>query len=384
MPCRPLHLFLTIGLLGLTLRAGIGAEPDLAHDRAAAAAGDPTALVRLAERYEMGDGVPFDLAAAQSLLELAAERGDAAAQYRLGLLQAGGLAPDADLAKAYGWLRLAAEGAQDAPVGLLAGAMSEALAERLESRTIEQVEQQIAAFEPATGPAELPVAGAPPQHDLAALLSMLPSTGCGEPEMQQRAQGETVLLAYAPSGAMVDSVITADLRTGLAQRGAALVVTELTPAVCVIREVAAGADKGIAAAEVSLAGVAEGGPARLRDGEKLIVDIPVAEAPRYVAIDYVVHTGEVWHLYPNAGDDGYLPAGQSLRLGDGADGFAWKVGAPFGEDLVLVTLSSLPLSLAQPPAEPADAYRARLAQRLQAAPDGSLRLFARVVAIEAQ
>jgi hypothetical protein len=92
----------------------------------------------------------------------------------------------------------------------------------------------------------------------------------------------------------------------------------------------------------------------------------------------------VWHLYPNAGDDGYLPAGQSLRLGDGADGFAWEVGAPFGEDLVLVTLSSLPFALDQPGAEPADAFRARLQQRLQGASGGSLRLFAQVVAIEAR
>lgn len=353
------------------------------EDRAKAAAGDREALVRMAERYETADGVPFDLDAASTFLELAAERGDAAAQYRLGLLQAGGFDPDAELAEAYGWLRLAARSAQDTPVGLLAASLSEALAERLDSGAVERVEQDIAAFQPTTGPAELPALGAAPESDGSGLLTMLPATGCGEPEMQRGEADELVLLAYAPTGSRVDSVITPELRTDLARRGTALVVTELTPAVCTIREVAAQATTERAASEVSLAGLAEAGLARLRGGDKLVVEIAAADEPRYVAIDYVVHTGEVWHLYPNAGDDGYLPAGQSLRLGDGADGPAWEVGAPFGEDLVLVTLSNLPFPSDQPLAESADAYRARLLERLQAPEADSLRLFAQVVAIEA-
>jgi hypothetical protein len=380
----PIALLLTIGLLMLALGAGVAAEHELAEDRAKAAAGDPEALVRLAERYEMADGVPFDLAATRRLLELAAERGDPSAQYRLGLLHAGGLAPDADSAEAYRWLRLAAQNAEDAPAGLLADAIAEALVERLDAEAVARVEQAVATFEPTTGPAELPVIGTAPESDLGALLAMLPPSGCGEPEMQQSEEGSMVLLAYAPAGSMVDSVITPELRTSLAQRGAALSVTELSPAVCVIREVAARAATEQAAAEVSLAGVAEGARARLRDGDQLVIELPADDEPRYVAIDYVVHTGEVWHLHPNAGDDGYLPAGQSLRLGDGADGPAWEVGAPFGDDLVLVTLSSLPFAMDQPVAEPADAYRARLAQRLRAAPAGSLRLFARVVTIGAR
>jgi TPR repeat protein len=108
--------------------------------------------VRLAERYETGDGVPFDLNAASALLELAAERGDAVAQYRLGLLQAGGLAPQADLAEAYGWLRLAAQSTEDAPTGLLAVAIGEALAERLDDAAIERAEQRVASFRPARQP----------------------------------------------------------------------------------------------------------------------------------------------------------------------------------------------------------------------------------------
>ena len=134
--------------------------------------------------------------------ELAAERGHAEAQYRLGLLQAGGLDPEADPAEAYGWLQLAAQSAQDAPIGLLARAMSEALADRLDKEAIERAEQQVAAFRPATGPADLStIQGGPrPDDDPAALLALLPRTGCGSPEIQRREDGGVVLMAYAPAG----------------------------------------------------------------------------------------------------------------------------------------------------------------------------------------
>jgi hypothetical protein len=374
-----------VGLTCLCLRAGLGAEHDLESDRAEAAAGDPKALVRLAERYETADGVPFDLSAASAFFELAAERGDAAAQYRLGLLQAGGLDPDADVAEAYGWLRLAAQNAGDAPSGLLADAISKALADRLDADTIERAEQRIAAFQPATGPAELPMVGdtRPPEDDPAALLALLPPTGCGSPEIQRSEDGDTVLLAYAPSDSMIDATITPAIRTDLASRGAALDVVELSPAICEVRDIAATAREQ--ATGVSLADVADDARATLRDGDKLVIDIAPASEPRYVAVDYVVQTGEVWHLYPSLGDDGYLPAGQSLRLGDGSDGAAWEVGAPFGEDLVLVTLSASPLDTNLPVSEPVDTFRPRLQQRLQAGLSGdALGLFARVVAIRAR
>jgi hypothetical protein len=93
----------------------------------------------------------------------------------------------------------------------------------------------------------------------------------------------------------------------------------------------------------------------------------------------------VWHLHPPAGDDGYLPAGQALRLGDGADGAAWQVGAPFGADLVLVSLSPAPFGVdRQPGEESVEAYRARLQQRLQPASGDPVRVFERVVETRAR
>ena len=134
------------------------------------------------------------------------------------------------------------------------------------------------------------------------------------------------------------------------------------------------------AASVTIDGIAPDEPAVLHDGDKLVIDIAASSEPRYVAVDYVAHSGEVLRLYPNAGGDGYLPAGQPLRLGDGSAGPAWTVGAPFGEDLVLVTLSAQPFTANPALSERADSYRARLQQRLSQ-DGGSFRLFEKILTI---
>jgi hypothetical protein len=306
------------------------------------------------------------------------------AQYRLGLLQAGGLAPEAELTEAYAWFRLAAQGADDAPIGLLAGAMSEVLEGRLDAAAIERAGQRVAAFQPASGPAEIPaLAGeVTPGGDPASLAALLPTLGCGASETSTDGDGGLTLLAYAPSGSMVDGTITPGIRADLARRGAALDVTLLSPAVCAIRAALDSGPDDVPG--VSLAGV--GSRAVLRDGDMVVIDVAAASAPRYIAVDYVVHTGQVWHLHPPAGDDGYLPAGQSLRLGDGSGGgAAWQVGAPFGADLVLVSLSPAPFGADRQPAEEtAEAYRARLQQRLQPAAGDPVQVFERVVETQAR
>jgi TPR repeat protein len=370
---------LTIGLAGLCARAVLAADPALEQDRAQAAAGDPAALVRLAERYETADGVPFDLGAASALLELAAERGEPVAQYRLGLLQASGLDPEADLAEAYGWLRLAAQHGEDAP-GLLAGAIGDALAGRLDEAAIERAEQRLAAFEPSSGPAELPViAGAIGPGDPASLAALLPPMGCGAPETLAGADGAVTLLAYAPAGTIADAAITPGIRADLASQGAALDITELSPALCAIRAVTAAQQGQPGADGVALVGAAEDARALFRDGDELAIDLAAADEPRYVAVDYVVHTGQVLHLHPAAGEDGHLPAGEALRLG-GPD---WRIGPPYGEDLVLVTLSPGPFGADRQPAqESAEAYQARLQQRLQA--ENPVHVFERVIETRAR
>jgi TPR repeat protein len=373
-------VLLAIGLVGLSARAGLAADPGLEDDRAQAAAGDSAALVRLAERYETADGVPFDLGAASALLTLAAERGEPVAQYRLGLLQASGLDPEADLAEAYGWLRLAAEQGKDGPSGLLAGAVGEALAQRLDAAAIERAEQRVAAFEPTRGPAELPMmAGAITPGDPASLAALLPPMGCGAPQTLAGADGALTLLAYAPAGTIADAAITPGIRADLARQGAALDIAELHSPLCAIRAVTAAQSGEPGADGVALAGVAENARALFRDGDELVIDVAAADEPRYVAVDYVVHTGQVLHLHPPAGDDGRLPAGEALRLG-GPD---WRIGAPYGADLVLVTLARSPFGADQQPAEEsAQAYRTRLQQRLQGG--DPVRVFERVIETQAR
>ena len=245
----------------LALPAGLAAGSDLETERAEAAKGDAKALVSLAERYETADGVPFDLTVTRVLLKLAAERGDPVAQYRLGLLQAGGLEADADLAEAYGWLRLSAQGGRDAPSSLLAEAISQAVAGRLDDAAIERAEQRVAAFEPTAGPAELPLIGGLSVDDQTSLLALLPATDCGSPEVRRGEDGATVLVAYAPAGSMVDAAVTPAIRSDLARRGAALDVVELGPAICSIRSVSAALASAQPATSVGIDGIAADEPA---------------------------------------------------------------------------------------------------------------------------
>lgn len=67
-----------------------------------------------ATRYLAGDGVPRDLTHAVALFERAAQDGNVAAQYRLGLLLRDGIGVVADAERAMTWLRLAADAAHPA------------------------------------------------------------------------------------------------------------------------------------------------------------------------------------------------------------------------------------------------------------------------------
>ena len=58
--------------------------------------------------YENGEGVPQDYAEAVKWHQLAAEQGDADAQFQLGLKYLDGEGVPQDYARAYGWLNLAA------------------------------------------------------------------------------------------------------------------------------------------------------------------------------------------------------------------------------------------------------------------------------------
>ncbi|MFM1874099.1 MAG: hypothetical protein RL398_3521 [Planctomycetota bacterium] len=76
----------------------------------AADAGYAPALTALAQRYEVGDGLPRDTQLAVSLYRRAAAKGDSAAMLRLGILYETGVGLPRDAARANAWYRAAAAG----------------------------------------------------------------------------------------------------------------------------------------------------------------------------------------------------------------------------------------------------------------------------------
>ena len=95
-------------LLGIPVAAGQTFEA-VRWYRLAAEQGDATAQYNLGLMYATGEGVPEDHAEAAKWFRLAAEQGDAAHQRRLGFVYATGEGVPEDHAEAAKWYRLAAE-----------------------------------------------------------------------------------------------------------------------------------------------------------------------------------------------------------------------------------------------------------------------------------
>lgn len=391
-PARCLKLLVVGSIMGASSIISQGwAEESSDADRAAAAKGDAAALVRLATRYETGDAVPFDLDHAAVLLEQAAMRGDVTAQYRFGLMQAGGADQADDLADAYGWMLLAETADPDHAEALLGDAVGEAVAASLDEMTIEAAEAWVAAFAPMSGPVDLPtlLGEVDPRVELAKLEQDLGKTGCGRPARQTGATGATGMLVYASTGAVDDAGDLGELRAGFADHGIALDVADLSPALCDLRSLLTASPDRLIETGVTLADVASGAEAELLEGDRLILDIAPADGDRHVAVDYLVHTGDVLHLYPPAGDVGKLPANQTLRLGDGSDGLQpWQVGAPFGRDLLVVTISDQAPSadrMRRPTVGPATSYLTDWRARIDSSDaDRSWQVFERVILTKAR
>lgn len=338
---RAVAAALVLAAIGCGAGLAMAEEPDgIAALRSAAAEGEPAALFELADRHERGDGVAHDLALAAAYLRLAAERGHPEARYRLGLLYAGGLGgvPE-DPVEGYKWLSLAVAADGDGTAGLLAAGLREALGATMTPEEIGRGEELAAAFSPVEGPpAELP---APPEDEavpdvepaLAALEAYLKETTCDG----------------------------------------------LTPSLCrvvnLLREHAAEFDRGMSVVVRDAEGTARD---VFEDGDYLVVELPALDEERHVAVDYFVHDGGVLHMHPDRGvPAGPLPAGQPLVLGDpSTGGQTWRVGPPFGRDLLAVFVSDRPLYRApRPQFEPSADYLDFLRGRLGGAGPGDDVLF---------
>ena len=89
----------------------------------------------------------------------------------------------------------------------------------------------------------------------------------------------------------------------------------------------------------------------LHEGDPLMLEITTPNFPSYLYVTYLATNGEAIHLHsPSTGVPLPVAPNTRLVLGDGKRGLRFRVGAPFGEEMVVVVASASPLFLAKRPA----------------------------------
>jgi hypothetical protein len=103
------------------------------------------------------------------------------------------------------------------------------------------------------------------------------------------------------------------------------------------------------------------------EGETLMVYI-LPEKNAYLQVDYYQVDGKVVHLLPNVGENNFVEGGKPYIIGKSKSGkYKFVVGAPFGEELLVVLASQNPIKVVtQKIVEPANPYIQRLARSLRA------------------
>jgi hypothetical protein len=333
----PLVVFATGSLLPIAPVAR-----DLAALDQRAASGDAEALFQLADAYERGDQVEQDLELAAQLLQAAAERGHAGAQYRLGLAQAAGVGTERNLVQSYVWLTLAAREA--GLTSLLAKSLLEVVQGDLAAPQLAEAQARAAAFAPVAGPLELPRPA-----DGKALAGSgdapLPETGCGRLEVASASDGGLRVAGLVPSGSATAAEVQQAL-AGTLGRPFDLQLTEVAPVLCTVVEALAHEPAETDAHPVLELRNAEGTTKeRFQDAEHLVIELSPQDQARHVYLDYFTHGGEVLHLLPGSDyPDNFVPAGAGMVLGDPQQGQpVWQIGPPFGQDLLVALSSRRPL-----------------------------------------
>ena len=378
-----------VAVAALLLSAGAAWADEIDDLKAAAGRGDAVALFALAERYELGDGLPHDLARAAGYLRLAAERGHGPAQLRLGLAYAAGLGVAADLPESYAWLSLAERGADDA--ALAATALKESVIRQVSPADVERMNQRVAAFTPATGAAELPEtsnAGGGASLTVESLLAALPPTTCGTMAVTTREGGKFSVAGYVARGRTAE-VIAPEVASFLSANEVDLQLTELEPSLCPVLEVITRAIEDAADELPLILRDAQGNEKdSFRNGEHLVIDMRGLPDDRLIAVDYFQHDGQVLHLVPGGGPDQLLlQAQQRLVLGDpAAGGPDWTVAPPFGQDMLVIFASRAPLfDTARPQIERTGDYLTALKPRMAAqGGESGIRLRYRILTTVAQ
>ena len=123
-----------------------------------------------------------------------------------------------------------------------------------------------------------------------------------------------------------------------------------------------------------------GGQTALHDGARILPRLTMPRFAGYARVDYLGHDGSVVHLYPTVADPAQhfaavpgrvLGPERTLALGDGGPGQPlWEVGPPYGTDMIIAVVSSVPLLRTHPPANIEDSatnYLKRLGAAIAAA-----------------
>lgn len=375
---------------GLALSLGLNAAADEIDDlKAAAGRGEAAALFELGDRYERGDALPHDLTRSAAYMRLAAERGHGPAQYRLGLAYASGLGVAPDLPESYAWLSLAAVGSGDA--ALMAAALREPVSKQVSAADADRMDKRVAAFSPSSGAAELPEAadeGKAANLTVETLLAALPPTTCGTMAVTTEEGGKFAVAGYVARGKTAD-VLAPEVAGFLSKNSVDIRLTELEPPLCPVLEVITRAVED-AADELPLILRDEHGAEKevFRDGEHLVIDMRGLPDDRLITVDYFQHDGKVLHLAPGGGPRQLLlRAQQRLVLGDPAGGGGgWRVGPPFGQDMLVIFASRAPLfEAARPQVEHTADYLTALKPRMAAAQgDADIRLRYRILTTAAE
>jgi hypothetical protein len=102
------------------------------------------------------------------------------------------------------------------------------------------------------------------------------------------------------------------------------------------------------------------------EGETLMVYI-LPETNAFLQVDYYQVDGKVVHLLPNVGESNFVKGGAPYIIGKSKSGkYKFVVGAPFGEELLVVVASQKPIEVMTPEIiEPAKPYIKRLARSIR-------------------
>ena len=307
--------------------------------RAPAEAGDLRAQFYLAKAFADAPPPTRDLEGAVDWFTAAADAGHAEAQFQLGMRYSVGLGTDRDLIEAYKWLRLSErELGTAAPSTFL-----QVFEHRMSAEDIATAEAAIDAWRPSgvdlAALPDTPPPAAPPnpvQPTATAVQRLAAAYDCADIDAQAGADGTLrvtgVLRDAVEVAALIDDLATAfagsDLPTDLVPIG------EPNCAVAALIGAHRPDYPMLTAPRSTFAA-----------GDVIVADIAGGDATRHLYVDYFQLDGTVIHLVPEAvGGPALIPAGTSLRLGDGStSGFVWRADQPFGRELLAVFMSDEPL-----------------------------------------